>query len=207
MGRGKCSLGWGLGRLHHYPTPGATTTQAAGRRCHFQEGPLKDYNAPQWVEKRTRTIRAAERGEEKPLGERRPSPPSYLDVPVLIQVIDTGDAAPVAMGIVHVSHVPQPVSWVTCHHGLAEMMETGFTEASRQGLLSKPAITSSFSPLSAPHLSSTVLGAPRVPAPRRSFLTKPLSTRNLSSRPQEPTSHTHMRHTKTEGKRRRGHRV
>ena len=98
------------------------------------------------------------------------------------------------MGIVNVSHVPQPVSWVTCHHGLAEMMEIGFIEASKQGLLSKPAITSSFSPLSAPHLSSRVLGAPRVPAPRRSFLAKPLSTRNLSSWPQEPTSHTHEAH-------------
>lgn len=144
-------------------------------------------------------------GEEKAVDECHPTPPSYLDIPVLIQVIDTSDAAPVTMGIVNVSHVPQPVSWVTCHHGLAEMMEIGFTD--RQGLLSKPAITSSFSPLSAPHLSSRVLGAPSVPAPRRFFLAKPLSTRNLSSWPQEPTSHTHMRHTKTEGKRRRGHRV
>ena len=49
-----------------------------------------------------------------------PPPTSYLDVPVLIQVIDAGDAAPIAMGIVNVSHVPQPVTWVTCHHGLAE---------------------------------------------------------------------------------------
>ena len=96
--------------------------------CHFQEGPLKDYTAPQWVEKRTGTIRAAERGEEKTVDECHPTPPSYLDIPVLIQVIDTSDAAPVAMGIVNVSDVSQPISWVTCHHGLAEMREIGFTE-------------------------------------------------------------------------------
>ena len=68
------------------------------------------------------------RGEDKAVDECHPTPPSYLDIPVLIQVIDTSDAAPVAMGIVNVSHVPQPVSWVTCHHGLAEMMEIGFTD-------------------------------------------------------------------------------
>ena len=49
-----------------------------------------------------------------------PTAPPYLDVAVLIQVIGTGDAAPIAVGIVNVSHVPQPVAWVTCHHGLAE---------------------------------------------------------------------------------------
>ena len=191
MGRGKCSLGWGLGRLHHYPTPGATTTQAAGRRCHFQEGPLKDYHDPQWVEKRTGTIRAAERGEEKPLGERRPSPPSYLDVPVLIQVIDTGDAAPVAMGIVHVSHVPQPVSWVTCHHGLAEMMETGFTEASRQGLLSKPAITSSFSPFSPSPLLKGPGGSKG--SSTQTFL---FSQASIHKKPQLPAPRAHFPHTR-----------
>lgn len=49
-----------------------------------------------------------------------PTPTPYLDVPVLIQVIDTGDAAPIAVGIVNMPHVPQPVTWVTCHHGLSE---------------------------------------------------------------------------------------
>ena len=42
----------------------------------------------------------------------------HLDVPVLIQVIDAGDAAPIAMWIVNMSHLPQPVTWVTHHHGL-----------------------------------------------------------------------------------------
>lgn len=45
----------------------------------------------------------------------------YLDVPVLIQVIDAGDAAPVAVGIVNVPHVPKPIAWVTRHHGLVDM--------------------------------------------------------------------------------------
>lgn len=58
-----------------------------------------------------------------------PAPTPYLDVPVLIQVIDTGDAAPIAVGIVNMPHIPQPVAWVTCHHGLAE------TETDGGGLL------------------------------------------------------------------------
>lgn len=49
-----------------------------------------------------------------------PTPTPYLDVPVLIQVIDTGDAAPIAVGIVNMPHIPQPVARVTCHHGLSE---------------------------------------------------------------------------------------
>lgn len=51
------------------------------------------------------------------------SPTPYLDVPVLIQVIDTGDAAPVAVGIVNMPHVPQSVAWVARHHGLTDRQE------------------------------------------------------------------------------------
>lgn len=91
------------------------------------------------------------------MDECHPTPPSYLDIPVLIQVIDTSDAAPVAMGIVNVSDVSQPISWVTCHHGLAEMREIGFTEgllrlASRDFRASQPLppLSHPFQPLTSP---------------------------------------------------------
>lgn len=34
----------------------------------------------------------------------------HLDVPVLIQVIVTGDTLPIAVGIVHMPDVPQPIA-------------------------------------------------------------------------------------------------
>lgn len=75
-----------------------------------------------------------------------PAPTPYLDVPVLIQVIDTGDAAPVAVGVVNMPHIPQPVAWVTCHHGLAETETDGGGLLGWAGAFGEEAITF-FSPL------------------------------------------------------------
>ena len=40
-----------------------------------------------------------------------------LGVPVLVEVVHHGDAAPVSMVIVHVTHVMRPVAGVTGHNG------------------------------------------------------------------------------------------
>lgn len=45
-------------------------------------------------------------------------PWTHLGVPVLVEVVDAGDAAPVTVRVVHVFDVTCPVSWVTRHHGL-----------------------------------------------------------------------------------------
>lgn len=70
-----------------------------------------------------------------------PTPKPYLNIPVLIQVIDTGDAAPIAVGIVNMPHVPEPIAWVTRHHGLVEMEEGGLLRPGRD-ILRKQANTS-----------------------------------------------------------------
>lgn len=87
-----------------------------------------------WAEKDQRRLEA-ELEVENEVDARHPTstlnPTPYLDVPVLIQVIDTRDAAPITMGIVNVPHVPQPVAWVTRHHGLAETDGRGLLELGR----------------------------------------------------------------------------
>lgn len=86
------------------------------------QGP--DCPTPRWVEKRNQRRLEAELEVETQVDAHHtrpiPTPTPYLDVPVLIQVIDTCDAAPITVGIVNVPHVPQPIAWITRHHGLAE---------------------------------------------------------------------------------------
>lgn len=43
---------------------------------------------------------------------------TYLGSPVFVKVIYACDATAVAIGVVHVTHVPCPVSRVTCNHCL-----------------------------------------------------------------------------------------
>lgn len=45
---------------------------------------------------------------------------THLGVPVLIQVINTGDAAPVTIWVVHVTNVPGSISRITSDHGLKD---------------------------------------------------------------------------------------
>ena len=52
----------------------------------------------------------------KHVGHRRACP--YLNVPVLIQIIDNGDASSVFIGIVHVPLVPGTVSRIFSYHCL-----------------------------------------------------------------------------------------
>lgn len=66
--------------------------------------------------------------------DRIPTPIPYLNIPVLIQVIDTGDAAPIAVGIVNMPHVPEPIAWITRHHGLVETEEGGLLRPGRNTL-------------------------------------------------------------------------
>lgn len=49
-----------------------------------------------------------------------PSPiiPQYLGVPILIQVVDTGDTAAVTIGVVHMADVTCSISGIASHHCL-----------------------------------------------------------------------------------------
>lgn len=42
----------------------------------------------------------------------------YLDFPVLVEIVDTRDAASVTVRVVDMADVPCPVTWVTGNHGL-----------------------------------------------------------------------------------------
>lgn len=42
----------------------------------------------------------------------------YLDIPVLVQIVDARDAASVAVWVVNMADVTCPVAWVTGNHGL-----------------------------------------------------------------------------------------
>lgn len=42
----------------------------------------------------------------------------YLCIPVLVKIVDTGDAPSITVRVVNVAHVPCPVTWVTGNHGL-----------------------------------------------------------------------------------------
>lgn len=42
----------------------------------------------------------------------------YLGIPVLVKIVDTGDAPSITVRVVNVAHVPCPVTWVTGNHGL-----------------------------------------------------------------------------------------
>lgn len=45
---------------------------------------------------------------------------THLGVPVLIQVINTGDTAPVTIWVVHMTNVPSSISRITSDHGLKD---------------------------------------------------------------------------------------
>ena len=49
----------------------------------------------------------------------------YLDIPALVQVVYTGDAAPVSVRIVHVTDITCAVARVTRYHGLKRDRERG----------------------------------------------------------------------------------
>lgn len=45
-------------------------------------------------------------------------------IPVLVEVVNAGDAASVMVRVVHMFDVTGPVAWVTRHHGLKTHTET-----------------------------------------------------------------------------------
>lgn len=45
-----------------------------------------------------------------------------LGVPVLIQVINTGDAAPITIRVVHMTHIPSSISRITSNHSLGALL-------------------------------------------------------------------------------------
>lgn len=51
-----------------------------------------------------------------------------LGVPVLIQVINTGDAAPVTIWVVHMTNVPGSISRITSDHGLGALLHVVLAE-------------------------------------------------------------------------------
>lgn len=44
-----------------------------------------------------------------------------LGIPVLVEVVDAGDAASITVGVVYVFDIARPVSWVTRHHSLGSL--------------------------------------------------------------------------------------
>ncbi len=42
----------------------------------------------------------------------------YLNIPVLVEIVDTRDAASITVRVVNMADVPCPVSWVTGNHAL-----------------------------------------------------------------------------------------
>lgn len=44
----------------------------------------------------------------------------YLDIPVLVQIVDTSDTASVTVGVINMANVPCAVAWVTGNHTLGE---------------------------------------------------------------------------------------
>lgn len=56
---------------------------------------------------------------------------TYLGSPVFVKVIYACDATSVAVGVVHVAHVPRPVSRVTRHHRLEKTQMKSTVSKSR----------------------------------------------------------------------------
>lgn len=132
---------------------GAFATTQLERRCHSPGGAGARRPTPMWVEKRNERLEAELEVETRVDAHQTtpiPTPTPYLDVPVLIQVIDTCDAAPITVGIVNVPHVPQPIAWVTRHHGLAETDGSTLLGLSRHSWGTSHYLL--FSVLPAPHL-------------------------------------------------------
>lgn len=50
----------------------------------------------------------------------------HLHIPVLIQIVDAGNAAPISVWIIHVTHVFRAVARVTSHHSLRRKAERSF---------------------------------------------------------------------------------
>lgn len=44
----------------------------------------------------------------------------YLHIPVLVQIVDAGDAASITVRIVNMTNIPCPIPWITGNHGLEE---------------------------------------------------------------------------------------
>lgn len=42
----------------------------------------------------------------------------YLDIPVLVKIVNTCDAASIPVRVVNMAHITCPVTWVTGNHGL-----------------------------------------------------------------------------------------
>lgn len=42
----------------------------------------------------------------------------YLDIPVLVEIVDASDAAAVTIGVINMADIPSAVAWVTGNHSL-----------------------------------------------------------------------------------------
>lgn len=43
---------------------------------------------------------------------------TYLNIPVLVEIVDARDESSIAVRVIDMSHVPCPVAWVTSNHSL-----------------------------------------------------------------------------------------
>lgn len=44
----------------------------------------------------------------------------YLDIPVLVEIVDARDAASVTVRVVNMADIPRTVAWVTSNHCLKQ---------------------------------------------------------------------------------------
>lgn len=51
-----------------------------------------------------------------------------LGIPVLVQIVDAGDAAAVTVGVVHMSNITCSISWVASHHRLGPFLDVVFAQ-------------------------------------------------------------------------------
>lgn len=49
---------------------------------------------------------------------------THLNIPVLVEIVNTRDEASIAVRVVNMAHVPCPVTWVTSYHSLQKKEET-----------------------------------------------------------------------------------
>lgn len=52
----------------------------------------------------------------------------YLGIPILVQVVDAGDAAAVTIGVVYVPNITCSISWVASHHCLGPLLDVVFAQ-------------------------------------------------------------------------------
>jgi len=60
----------------------------------------------------------------------------YLDVPISVKIINSRDATPISVRIIHMFHVTRTVTRITSHHCLERRRKINFIERENRNLVS-----------------------------------------------------------------------